>query len=278
MNKKKGPAIFFFMVIILLIVPAFSGIAYAAERELPLFVDTVGVLTEKEAEALTKRLEEVSQDHDFDVVVVVLPELEGYGAHLYAADFFESNGFGQGDKLDGAILLLATEERDFGFASLGYGLEVFTPTGQKYLDQLFLPHLKEDQYFEAFMSFADGVDDFLVQAEAGSPYDTGNIPVSAKEVNKRRSAALFISLVLAFFIALFVTMGWKGQLKSVRSQDRAANYIRKGSLVLAKQKDIFLYQHVIRTERVKEEKTSGGGGSSFKTSSGRSATGHSGKY
>ncbi len=246
-----------------------------AGEELPRYIDDIGLLTSEQAESLTAKLDEISERNQFDTVVAVVPALDYREARLYAADFFEQNGFGYGNDIDGAILLLAMEDRDFGFASFGYGLDVFTPYGQDYLDSLFLPYLKEDQYYEAFMSYADAVDDFIAKANSGTPYDKGNIPKNPEEVRKYRFIGGAIALALALIIAFSVTGVWRGQLISVRKENLANVYFREGSMALTDQRDIFLHRHV---QKVKRETSSSGGGGSFSSSSGRSATGHSGKF
>ena len=160
-------------------------------ERLPRFIDDEDLLTQAQAAELTAKLDEISERHQFDTVVAVVYSLQsgslrGREAWLYAVDFFEQNGFGFGSDLDGAILLIATEDRDFGFASTGFGLKAFTDAGQEYLEKLFLPHLKEDNYFEAFMTYADAVDDFVTNAKAGKPYAEGNIPLTPSERTKYR--------------------------------------------------------------------------------------------
>lgn len=275
MNRKNR----FLMAVILttlLIAVLLPTAALADDERLPRFIDDVGLLSSEQAQSLTAKLDEISERNQFDTVVVVVPSLDSREARLYAADFFEQYGFGYGNDIDGAILLLAMEDRDFGFASFGYGLEVFTSYGQDYLDQLVLPYLKEDRYYEAFIAYADAVDDFVAKAVAGTPYDKGSIPKNADEVRKSRLIWGAISLVLALVIAFTVTGVWRGQLTSVRKDDLATVYFREGSMVLTDQKDIFLHRRVQKVKR--ESSSSSGGGSSFKSSSGRSTTGHSGKF
>lgn len=245
-------------------------------RQLPRLVDSVGLLSPDQAVELTAKLDEISQRHQFDVVVAVVPELDEREARLFAADFFEQNGFGNGSNLDGAILLLATKERDFGFAAFGHGLRVFTPAGQKYLDKLFLPYLKKDQYFEAFMAYANGVDDFVAKANTGQPYDKGNIPKTAAEILKLRLIGVLVSLGVGLALAGGITSSWKRQLRSVYQEDSAHEYVRDDSIVLSQKYDTFVNNFVDKTARPKDNDR--GGGSTFSSSSGSSATGHSGKY
>ena len=282
MKIKRRLAI---IAVLVLILAAFCmSTAYAADTDLsrgeplPRFIDDEDLLSSKEAATLTKLLDNISDKHEFDVVVAVVSELDSRSARLYAADFFEQNGFGYDGTQDGAILLLATEDRDFGFASFGHGLYVFTSAGQDYLDKHFLPQLKEDQYYEAFLNFANAVDDFLMQAKTGKPYDTGNTPMLDEERQQARIGAVIACVVVGFLVAKIATGTMKRKLKTVRRDNYAHEYVVKDSMVLLMQKDIFLHRHVDRTARAQSSSSSGGSGGSFSSSSGSSATGHSGKY
>jgi uncharacterized membrane protein YgcG len=55
----------------------------------------------------------------------------------------------------------------------------------------------------------------------------------------------------------------KGQLKSVRMQNQANNYLKAGSMHLTASHDLYLYRHVSRTPRQTNSSSSGsrGGGS-----------------
>ncbi|MDR1620505.1 MAG: TPM domain-containing protein [Clostridiales bacterium] len=240
----------------------------------PRFIDKEGLLTLEQADTLKNQLDEISERHQFDVVVAVVSSLNGREASLYAADFFDRNGFGYGENLDGAILLIATENRDFGFAALGFGIKAFTPAEQEYLDKLFVPYLKNNQYYDAFMAYADAADAILTRTAAGLPYDEGNIPTLPSETVKYRLYGVGIGLLLALIIATMVTSGWKRQLISVRKENFAHAYIRENSMVLTGRRDIFLYRHVQKVQRV--HNNSGGGTAT--NSSGRAFSGHSGKY
>jgi len=285
MNTKyrKILVIFIAALLVALMLP---GTVFASElarvpagQRLPRFVDDVGLLNTIEAVTLTARLDKVSEQHQFDVVVVVIDSLGGRDPRVYAADFYEQNGYGLDGDSEGIILLLAMEHRDFAFAVTdGYGTWAFTDAGQGYLERLFLPHLRENEFFEAFMAFTDGVDDFLIRADEGSPYDRGNIPLLTGEQKRdARIWAVVGSIIIAALIAAAVVLVWKNQLKSVRKQSGADAYIRDGSMMLRAQHDIFLHSQVAKTAREKSSSSSGSSGS-FKSSSGSSFSGRSGKF
>lgn len=270
MEKRCWKHYLLALTLLLCLVVRMGDVVAAQSR----YIDEVGLLTMSEGQELRRRLDQISEAHKFDVVIAVVRNLPYGPAHLYAADLFENRGFGFGHDLDGAILLLAMEGRDLGFAALGSGLTTFTPRGQEYLDQLFLPDLQNDRYFQGFLAFADGVDDFLTMAEARTPYNSGNIPVSTAERRSYQLTAIGAGLLFALLAAFITAQVTKGQLKSVRQEHYAHSYIRPGSLQVETSRDIFLYRNLRREKKPEPKK----GGGSFKTSSGRSATGHSRKF
>ena len=226
----------------------------------PRLIDEVGLLSAEEAADLAAKLDEISERLQFDVVVATVETLGHPDAVVYALDYYEAHNF----RADGgAILLLATEERDFGFAYLGHGISVFTDSVEGELYDSYISHLRNDDYYIAFMAFADGVDDAVTYA-AGSGV-------------RNRNYAIIGSLVAALFVAAIITGGWKSQLKSVQKQDFARAYVRADSLSLQNQGDVFLFCHVARTAKP-QSSSSSSGNRSASSSSGTSGGGRSGKY
>jgi len=243
----------------------------------PRFIDQVGLLTDEEAANLTQKLDEISIKYEFDVIVAVIPALLGKEARLAAADLYESKGFGQDGQNSGIILLLATQDRDYGLATTGRGIQIINPSKQDGLKSKFLPYLGNDDYYGGFMAYANGVNDILANPGSESPGGTGINTEYEGEQSKSLVGPIIISLIIALIIALIVTGVWKAQLKSVRPRDFAKEYIRPGSMLVTGQADRFLYRHVTMTERPKDNDSSSGG-SSFSSSSGSSWSGSSGKY
>jgi len=244
----------------------------------PRFIDEEGLLTPAQASILTNKLDAISERHQFDVVVAVVYSLGNKDARLYAADFYELNGFGFGASNDGIILLLATENRDYAFVTTGYGKTAFTDAGQKYFEKQFLPQLKEDKYYDAFVAYANAADDFLNSAEAGKPYDTGNIPVPFSERLMGFVIAAVISFLIALLIAFSVVKSWETQLKTIHDKNAAAAYIREGNIAMTSRQDVFLYKNVEQVWVGTSDSSSSGGSNSFSSSSGTSYSGSSGKY
>lgn len=250
-----------------------------ADAELLRFIDTVGLLPETQAIELILRLSEISNRQNFDVVVAVTNTMSTANPELYAADFYEQHGFGFGENLDGIILMIALEpERMFAIATTGYGQYAFTSAGIIFLEDLFLPYLRDDRFFDAFVAYADAVDDFVTRARAGERYDTRNIPLTPHQRTNARIWSAVASVALAAIIAGAVVAYWSGKLKSVKKRDFACDYVRRGSFALTLQRDIFLYRNISRIRRSQNNNSGGGRGGSFSSSSGRSFSGSSGRF
>lgn len=67
-----------------------------------------------------------------------------------------------------------------------------------------------------------------------------------------------ICLAIGLVIALIVTGIMKGQLKSVRAQSAAAEYVKQGSLQVTESHDLFLYRNVTRVPRPKSNNSGSG--------------------
>ena len=65
---------------------------------------------------------------------------------------------------------------------------------------------------------------------------------------------LLISIVVGVAIGFVVASVLKSQLRSVRRQSGAANYLTEGSLSLRVRQDHYLYQNTTRTPRAKSNK------------------------
>lgn len=109
----------------------------------------------------------------------------------------------------------------------------------------------------------------LIKAGLGA---ASSVLADAMKAAASNSAGAMTGL-LGGFIA---TGNMKGKLKSVASQDKAANYIKNGSLKVTQSKDVFLYVHVDRKKRVQQTRNSGS--STHVSSSGKVHGGGGGRF
>lgn len=278
MKNKNRIAVAFLTIILsisfaVILIPA---VAVQAADDLLRIADWAELLSDSEEAELSDCLDEISERQQFDVVIVTVDSLEGADVTAYADDFFDYNGYGFGEEKDGIVFLISMEERDWCISTSGYGITAFTDAGQEYMTEKILPYLSDGAYAEAFRIFAEQCDDYITQARAGTPYDVDNIPVEPFSP----LGALIIAIVVGFVVSFIVTGIMRLGMRSVFSEAAADSYMKKDSLCLTKNYELFLYRNVTKTEKPKETSTSSssGGSTTHISSSGNTHGGSKGKF
>ena len=231
---------------------------FAAKDAAPRLVDQADLLSDSEEKELLAKLDEISERQRADIVVVTRKSLKGKTPMEYADDFYDNKNYGYGDEKDGVLFLISMEERDWYISTKGFGITAVTDAGREYMSEQFLDDLKDGEYAAAFTTFAEQCDDFLTQARTGSPYDIDNLPKEPFEF----FGGLIMAFAISFIISLVATGIMRSKLKTVHSQPAADSYVKKGSMKLTKESDLFLYRHIERRERPKDDDSSSHSGSS----------------
>ncbi|MCI5773552.1 MAG: TPM domain-containing protein [Erysipelotrichaceae bacterium] len=240
-----------------------------ASAQKQLIIDDADLLTQQEEQQLQDALSTISDEYQMDVVIVTNYSLDGKTSQAFADDYFDYNGYGQGNDHDGILLLVSMEYRDWAISTCGKGIEVFTDAGLDYLEDQFLDELSSGNYYEAFDKFTLTCEKFMQQAKEGKPYDNGNMPKG-----ELGSVWIFLAIGIGLVIGATCVYVMYNDLNSARPQKGAFDYTIPGSMKITKSKDIFLYRHV--TRRAKPKQSSGS--STHISSSGRSHGGSSGKF
>ncbi len=257
MAKKIIALLFALVICVFSVMPAF------ATSESPRLIDDADVLTDSEEAELNAYLDEVSVAHQFDLVVLIVNDFGGESAQNYADDYYDYNGYGYGANYDGSLFLIGVDEDYRWISTCGSGIDVFTDAGIQYIGSEIVSDIQSGWYYDAINSYIALCDDFLAQYEAGTPYDVGSMPDEKFNI----FGSIIISLVIGVVIALIVTLIMKAQLKSVRYQAAASNYLKAGSMKVTLSNEFFLYRNV---SRVKKADNNSKGSSTHISSSGRS--------
>ncbi len=260
---KKVLSIF---CVVIIISALCIGPFYAAEKGAKV-VDESGYLTESQQTDVASKLTEVGDKYGMDIVVVLIPTLDGKSKVEYADDYYDYNGY----KDDGLLLLLSIEERQWYISTKGYGITAFTDYGIQYIGSEIKEDLQDKDYYSACKNFASLCDDFIKEAKSGNPYDTNHKPRNLSDI----FIGIGISFGIGLIIALISIFSVKSKYKPVRLKAEANDYLVNDSLVLRGSYDHFLYTHVSRTKR---EKSSGGGSSTHTSSSGSTHGGGGGSW
>lgn len=239
----------------------FPALPAATEAALPeneqFLYDEADLLTDSEEEALVQKLEEVSHATNAQIVVVTLASMDGGNIDEFIDYLYDNMGFGYGENHDGVLLLVSMDPREYRILSNGYAGTAIGPDQIDTLCDIVQPYLTKGTYATAFTYFANESEDFLAYYLEGSPFNAGK--------------SFMISLVIGIIAGLITAFVMKGKLKSVRKQDSARVYVKKGSMRLTYSRDIFLYRNVERTKKQERvESTSSGSGDTARSKGGGS--------
>lgn len=273
--KKILSLIIVTFICISAVFPAYADIQTIPEdRQKPLLVDDADILSDSEESKLLEKLTNISQDIDCEIAIVTVNSLEGKTAEAFADDYYDYNGYGAGAGDDGAILVLAMDNRKYAVSTYGYAHKALTDAGLKNIRDNFLPKFKKGDYYEGFNIFADLSGEYIKSARNGHVIDV-------KDFKEPFSWGIniIISLGIGLVIGLIVTLVMVSQLKSVAMQKSAVNYVKHGSLNVTNGSELFLYANVDRQYiEPSSSSSSSGGSSSHTSSSGRSHGGISGSF
>ncbi len=246
-------------------------------RLLPRLVDDAELLSQEERYALVKKLDDLSDKWQIDIVVVTNNSLEGKSVEAYADDFFDYNGYGYGDNSDGIMFLISMDTREWAISTNGTAIDIFTDDVQQEINEDVVSYLREGDYLGAFTRFADLCDSTIEEF----------VSYAVSDSDKSSSGGFMsfvISVVSGLVVGFIVAMVLRGQLTSVKPQTMATAYAKKGSMKITERTDLFLYHQITRVAKPKDSDSSSGhsgghsGSSVHTSSSGRSHGGSHGHF
>lgn len=172
-------------------------------------------------------------------MIAVANTTNGQDIESFTEDFYDSMGYGQGEKKSGIMLMVSMKERQWNMCTTGDAIDAFTDAGLDYIGETFITYLSDEKYNKAFTTFARLSDKFLNQAEKGKPYDSGHMPKGSVS-----PFWIFGDLAIGILIALIWGNVKKAKLKSVKKQVAAQEYTKPGSLRLTMNSDRFVNRTV----------------------------------
>lgn len=205
--------------------------------------DEANVLSKEEEAQLTQQLAQISKELNVAIVVATVKD-EAYSVQGLGNTFFRTRTGRQ----NGIILFLAFGEidNDYYIGAQGTTADKFNDRMYDKVENACVPHLRSRDYVQAISAYATACEDVL--SSYGKVSGTGVL------------LCILIGAVLSFLIPMNIL---KGQLKSVRYQPEANDYIRKNSLNFTRKTDTFLHRSVSRIAKPKNNggsRSHGGGG------------------
>lgn len=262
--KKRISAIFTALLMtIVLCVPtlALNGL-------MEYVLDPDDLLTYEEWEALENEAAEITQRHDVGVYVVFVDDYSYYdyndSGNVYetAETLYHKDSFGEGEGLDGILLLVSQYTRDYALYTYGAAEQAFDISE---LEDSFLSYLGDDDWYGGLDAYLVACDEALTRAENGVPADpeASADPESPAEPEAPAEPAspvtgILTSVGISCVVALLICFVLKGKMKSVHRKTEAKKYTANGGLQLTEKYD--RYTHTTESVRRIEKKSSGSGG------------------
>lgn len=272
MKKRVVSIIFAIFLVSLSVLPAFAESEGASTYG--RLVDNAKLLSEDEYSQLKEHIDTVSEKYTFDVVIVTEKSIGDKTPTEYADDFFDYNGYGEGDNHDGILFLLDMENRKWAISTTGAGIPYFTDYGQEKIMDDVKPYLSDGEYYDAFDIFVTMCDDYINKAITDEPYDVNNQPKTIIPIYYIIFGGVGVGALVGFIVVLVM----KSKLKTVRMQPLASSYVKSGSFKLTEHSDLYLYRNISKTAKPKDNDSSSGGSSTHTSSSGTSHGGSSGSF
>jgi uncharacterized protein len=248
----------------------------ALAADLPLVVDDAGLLSGSELTELTAEAERISAEYGMDAVILTVDSIGIKAPRDYAADYYDSMGYGQGGDHSGVMFLLAMGSRDWYILTTGGAIQTFTDYGIEKIGDDIVHDLSDAKYGAGFARFLRDAEIFMKQDAAGDPYDVDN-HVQFKSLSERALGALPWLLGASLLVALVGLLILGRGMNTARPQHDANRYEREGSMKITRAGDYFLY-HTQTRVKIERNESKGGGSSTFSGSSGTSHGGGGGKF
>ncbi len=239
---------------LLLLALLFSLPAFAAENHV---FDDAKYFTQEQISSLNKRAEALLDKTETDLIIITTINSRGYFPRRFAAKYYEE--VRPYKDIDSYVAFaFCLDIKKYGEASYGDAKTMLASKSDDALYEVLEPYLPDRNYYGAMLSYMDYLEDALIP------------PTKAELFSRYLPYALVVSLIIGGITVFVMAQG----MKRKHYQEDAQQYIVPGSLNLMRSNDIYLYSTETRTKI--ESNSSSGGGSSFKSSSGRSYGGRSG--
>ncbi|MCR5824777.1 MAG: TPM domain-containing protein [Lachnospiraceae bacterium] len=264
--------------------------------------DMADILSDDEEQQLNSELKALSDELNFDIVVVTTHDLEGKTAAEYCDDFFDYTGYGRDDVFSGICFLryITPDGSDYmvWITTTGLGMIYFNDSDIDDQIDFIADYIIDGEYYKAFSSFAKNAANHVKDYNKKNPDEIAqyedwkktNGPdqdgftrtedyldwkyeqQAYKEHMRYKPAWIVAAVIIGFIVGGSATASMKKQLISVSAATNAAGYVKKDSFKLTSRSDTFLYKNV---SAVPIPQTSSSGGGSSHTSSHHSSSGRS---
>ena len=164
--------------------------------------DFANLLEPFQKQALEQKLEAYNDSTSSAIVIITVPELNGYDIEQVALKYLRDWGIGTKENNNGVVILVSANDHKARIET-GYGMEGVLPDilAKQIIDERMIPFFKNGDYYAGLNNTVDAI----IQAAAGEYKADPN----AGKKNKV-TAGKIIPLVIIFIVILFLFSGGGG--------------------------------------------------------------------
>jgi len=150
-------------------------------------------------DALEQKLRNYNDSTSSAIVIITVPDLQGYDIAELALKYLRGWGIGTKEKNNGVLILVSKEERKARIEN-GSGMEGVLPDilAKQIIDDRMIPYFKENDYYRGF----DNAVDAIIQAAAGE--------YKADPANKKGGGPSFKTIIFLVIIFIFIISFLRG--------------------------------------------------------------------
>lgn len=239
-------------------------------EEIAWVFDDCDILSDEEITELNDELAYIYDTYGYDAVLWISQDVgEDEDYRQYAAQFMQENEIGYGDTHEGMCIFHQPGVRNITIVFRGDTQNEFSTRIQDEMLDKCKTYLKADDPFGGYQSLIHDLEaglDRIAEGQKIRPMDISDGSVTSRFIT---------DLLMAFVIMIIPTgiMTWYQvrKMKTCVQQANASEYTADGGLELSEKHDIFLYETVSQTAKVKNDDNDSGsfssGGESFSGSS-----------
>ena len=239
-------------------------------EEISWVFDDCDILSDEEITELNDELAYIYDTYGYDAVLWISQDVgEDEDYRQYAAQFMQENEIGYGDTHEGMCIFHQPGVRNITIVFRGDTQNDFSTRIQDEMLDKCKTYLKADDPFGGYQSLIHDLEaglDRIAEGQKIRPMDISDGSVTSRFIT---------DLLMAFVIMIIPTgiMTWYQvrKMKTCVQQANASEYTADGGLELSEKHDIFLYETVSQTAKVKNDDNDSGsfssGGESFSGSS-----------
>ncbi len=209
-------------------------------------IDEANVLSDEEEQSLETQISTLINDYNQDCLILIVNDYKqemkiSGGIDNFGDNYYNTMGYGFGERKSGTIFVVSTETREWWFKSYGETSVALTKGyGLEWMEYKVIDELSDDKYYECFDQFAEYTYDFVKEKEENTPYGFFHPKLDSEPYLAKLRKRLIIIVLLVVAVMTFVAVFLLRSMRTVKRQTNATQYRERGSFRLDIKKDEFI--------------------------------------